>query len=83
MSCSIGIAPNKRLAKMASEFDKPDGLTQVGSAGLLAASRECLRRAPMDRPLRLLGVRVSTLVPVVNVAEDPVLWEQGELAFDE
>lgn len=53
------------------------------SAGLLAASRECLRRAPLDRPLRLLGVRVSTLVPAGEVAEDPGTWAQGELDFDE
>ncbi|SEL62868.1 DNA polymerase IV [Ectothiorhodospira marina] len=52
-------------------------------ADLLAASRECLRRAPLDRPLRLLGVRVSALVPVAGVAENPGVWEQGELAFDE
>jgi len=51
--------------------------------GLLAASRECLRRAPPDRPLRLLGVRVSTLVPVDEATEDPGSWVQGELAFDE
>ena len=53
------------------------------SAGLLAASRECLRRAPLDRPLRLLGVRVSTLVPVGEVAEHPGTWAQSELDFDE
>jgi DNA polymerase-4 len=29
LSCSIGIAPNKLLAKIASELDKPDGLTIV------------------------------------------------------
>jgi DNA polymerase IV len=53
------------------------------AAGLLAASRECLRRAPLDRPLRLLGVRVSALVPTTELAEDPGPWAQGELAFDE
>lgn len=29
ISCSIGVAPNKMLAKIASDFQKPDGLTVV------------------------------------------------------
>ncbi|MBN1454912.1 MAG: DNA polymerase IV [Methanomicrobia archaeon] len=31
LSCSIGIAPNKVVAKIASDFEKPDGLTVVES----------------------------------------------------
>lgn len=30
LSCSIGIAPNKLLAKICSDLDKPDGITVLG-----------------------------------------------------
>ena len=34
LSCSIGIAPNKLLAKICSELDKPDGITMLSMADL-------------------------------------------------
>lgn len=34
LSCSIGISPNKLLSKIASDLDKPDGITLIGDGDL-------------------------------------------------
>lgn len=62
LSCSIGVAPNKLMAKLASEFDKPGGITILGPEDVQAriwplACRKVNGIGPKaDDKLRALGI---------------------------
>ncbi len=62
LSCSVGITPNKLLAKLCSEFDKPDGLTLLAAAEIparvwpLPASRLNGIGPKADAKLAALGI---------------------------
>jgi DNA polymerase-4 len=69
LSCSIGIAPNKLLAKIASDLNKPDGLTIITEADI--------ERVLWPLPVRkLLGIGPKTEAYLKSVGIQTI----GELA---
>lgn len=71
LTCSVGIGPNKVVAKIASDFKKPNGLTVVRSDEALTF----LSRLPIDRifgvgpkTVKLLEENGITAIPDLAVA---------------
>ena len=77
LAASVGVAPNKLIAKIASDLEKPDGLTVVTTANLHAVLDPLsVRRLPgLGRKLgeRVEAVGIATLGEL-RVASDTVLW---------
>jgi DNA polymerase-4 len=77
LTASVGIAPNKLLAKIASDLNKPDGMCRIDAGNI----REILDPLPIQK---LFGVGQKTLPTVLaagirtfgdaRVAGDEVLW---------
>ena len=63
LTCSVGVAPNKFLAKLASDMDKPDGLTHIphdrvqGIIDPLPVTKLAGVGPSAERSLARLGVR--------------------------
>ncbi len=75
LTCSIGVAPNKLIAKMASEFNKPNGISIVHEADLQSliwplAARKINGIGPKaDEKLEKFGLRT-----VGDIAAQPREW---------
>ncbi|MCL4471986.1 MAG: DNA polymerase IV [Gammaproteobacteria bacterium] len=63
LTCSIGVAPNKLLAKIASDLHKPDGYTEIGAGDVEAVIRPLpVRKIPgvgsvTEEHLHAMGVQ--------------------------
>jgi DNA polymerase IV len=75
LSCSIGIAPNKLLAKIASDYRKPDGLTIIEPGGI----NQVLGPLPV-RKLWGIGPKTEARLHDMNIATVAELCSQP-LAF--
>lgn len=89
LTCSVGIASSKFVAKVASELDKPDGLRIVPPGteqallhpmsvsvipGVGPATRERLRRAGIHTIAELASVSEGELVALLGQAHGHSLW---------
>jgi DNA polymerase-4 len=77
LTASVGVAPNKLIAKIASDLNKPDGLTVVNADNMRAVLDPLsVRRLPGLG--RKLGERVEAAglhtLGELRTATDPVLW---------
>ena len=77
LGASVGVAPNKLVAKIASELEKPDGLTVVNADNMRAVLDPLtVRRLPgLGRKLgeRVEAAGIATLGEL-RLAPDAVLW---------
>jgi DNA polymerase-4 len=82
LTCSIGAAQNKRLAKIASDLDKPDGLTIIGPGDLEGRIWPLpVRKVPGIGPKteqRLQQLGIASIGNLAAVAHEDLIARFGE-----
>ena len=82
LTCSIGVACNKRLAKIASDMNKPDGLTVIGPADLEARVWPLgVRKVPGIGPKteeRLAAMGIRTVGELAVLSPDALIERFGQ-----
>jgi DNA polymerase-4 len=85
LTCSIGIAPNKFLAKIASEANKPDGLTIIPTkkASKVAQSLPMGKVPGVGKKTleRLAKLKVINLGDLLALSETALLKTVGKFAY--
>ena len=85
LTCSIGIAPNKFLAKIASEANKPDGLTIIPTkkASKFAQSLPMEKVPGVGKKTleRLAKLKVINLGDLLALSETALLKTVGKFAY--
>jgi DNA polymerase-4 len=81
LTCSVGIAPNKFLAKIASDLNKPDGLTLIAAEQMMAFIENLpIQKVPgvgNRTQQRLAAMGISTLGQVRGFSEAQLVRRLG------
>lgn len=80
LTCSVGIAPNKLLAKMASDLQKPDGLTVIGYGDVESMIWPLgVRKLPGIGPKTEALLKEMGMNTIGDIAQKSAQWLQERL----